>query len=300
MTGHSGVRPARMHADEVAVDDTLVRTLVNEQFPAHAGLTLHRVASTGTDNAIYRLGEHLGVRLPRIGWAVPQIRKEHSWLGRLSPHLPVSVPEPVAVGEPAATYPYPWLIYRWVPGDDALAVAVDWVRLAEQVAGFVSALQAVDPRGGPPAGPRSGPLAARDEATREAIARLDGQIDTGRALAVWREAVEAEAWASGPVWVHADLLPGNVVVRDGALVGVIDWAAAGVGDPACDTMLAWAMPPAARAGYRAAMGVDDATWARGRAWVIEQAVHFIPYYARTIPAGVAAALRRLEAVLADD
>jgi len=289
-----------MHADEVDVDDRLVRGLIDEQFPQYADLPLRRTPSMGTDNAIYRLGRQLGLRLPRIHWAVHQVAKEHNWLARLAPHLPAAVPEPVAVGAPAGRYPYPWLVYRWLEGCDALAGPVtDWTRLAEDLAGFVLALQRVDPGGGPPAGGRGGPLGPRDEATRRVISRLDGLVDTRRALAVWQEAVSAEPWAGPPRWVHADLLPGNVLVRSGRLAGVIDWSAAGVGDPACEAMVAWAMPPGARARYRAALNMDDATWARGRGWAIEQAAHFIPYYETTIPAGVAAARDRLEAALTD-
>ena len=300
MSGSTQRRPPRMHADEIDVDDGLVRALIDDQFPPYSDLALRRASSTGTDNAIYWLGAHLGVRLPRIHWAVPQVNKEHEWLPRLAPHLPASVPQPVAVGAPGDGYPHPWLIYRWVGGADALTAPVnDWTALAEDVAQFVLALQRVATDGAPPAGGRGGPVGPRDEATRRAIARLDELIDTGRALAAWQEAVSAEPWGGPPVWVHADLLPGNLVVEGGRLAGVIDWSAAGVGDPACEAMLAWAMPPAARAPYRDILKIDDATWARGRGWAIEQAAHFIPYYAKTIPAGVAAASDRLDAALAD-
>jgi aminoglycoside phosphotransferase (APT) family kinase protein len=291
-----------MHADEVDVDDELVSVLIAEQFRQYARLPIRRAASTGTDNAIYRLGDHLGVRLPRIHWAVPQVDKEHEWLPRLAPHLPTSLPEPVAIGEPAEGYPYRWLVYQWIDGRDAIAAllqGVDWVQLAEDVATFVLALQRVETNGAPPAGVRGGPIGVTDEFTRSAIARLDGLIDTRRALAVWEQAISARPLTAPPVWVHADLLPGNLVVRDGRIAGVIDWSAAGVGDPACDAMVAWAMPPAARAQYRAALNIDEDTWARGRGWAIEQAAHFIPYYATTIPDGVAAARRRLDAAIAD-
>ena len=117
---------------------------------------------------------------------------------------------------------------------------------------------------------------------------------------MWDAALAAHPWVGPPVWVHGDLLPGNVIAREGGLTGIIDWSAAGLGDPACDVMLAWSLPPEAHAAYRAALGVDEATWARARGWAVEQAVNFIPYYADTIPDGVAAARRRLDAVLADD
>lgn len=293
--------PLRMHADEAAVDDDLVRVLVSRQFPRWADLPLRRIASTGTDNVIYRLGQELGLRLPRVEWAVDQLSKEQQWLPRLAPQLPAGVPEPVALGRPAAGYPYPWLVYRWLPGSDALAGPVpDWCALARQVADYVLALHAVDAAEAPPAGARGGRLTAVDDVTRRAIDALDGQIHSRRAVEVWEAALAADTWENPPVWVHGDLLPGNVLVRGGSLAGVIDWSAAGRGDPACDTMLAWAMPPGARHVYRDALGLDDATWARGRGWTVQQAVLFIPYYARTIPDGVDAARRRLEAVLQHD
>jgi aminoglycoside phosphotransferase (APT) family kinase protein len=101
------------------------------------------------------------------------------------------------------------------------------------------------------------------------------------------------------VWVHGDLLPGNLVVADGRLAGVIDWSATGAGDSACDLMVAWSLPADARAHFRDDLKVDDATWARAQGWVIEQAVPFIPYYEHTLPAAVAVTSQRLAAMLAE-
>jgi aminoglycoside phosphotransferase (APT) family kinase protein len=290
-----------MHADEVPIGDELVRALVDDQFPEWSPLTLVRTPSTGTDNAIYRLGDHLAVRLPRIHWAVRQIDKELEWLPRLAPHLPVAVAAPVARGEPGLGYPYPWLVYGWVEGTDAMGSDLgDGVDLGCDAAAFVRALQHVDLTGSRRAGNRGRLLAPSDESTRDAIRRTASRfdVDATALVQVWEEALAAAPWDRPPVWVHADLLPGNLLLRDGRLVAVIDWSAAGLGDPACDTMLAWALPPAGRAAFREALDVDDATWARGRGWTVEQAVHFIPYYEHTIPAGVAAARQRLAAVVA--
>lgn len=290
----------RIHADEVHVDDDLVRALLADRDPTWADLPLRRVPSTGTDNVIYRLGDDLGVRVPRIHWAVQQVELEHAWLPRLAPHLPAPVPEPLAKGQGVDGCPYPWLVYRWLDGEDALVADVpDWCRLARDVGAFVAALQRIDPAGGPPAGARGGPLAPHDRAARRALGALADVIDVDRALAVWDAALAAEPWTGPPVWVHGDLLPGNVLVRRGRLSGVIDWSVAGVGNPACEAMLAWSLPPDARVAYRAALDVDDATWARGRGWTLLQAAQFIPYYAETLPDGVAAARRRLDAVLSD-
>jgi aminoglycoside phosphotransferase (APT) family kinase protein len=290
-----------MHADEVEVDDDLVRGLVRDQFPQWVDLSVRRVPSTGTDNAIYRLGSHLGVRVPRIHWAVGQIAKEILWLPRLAAHLSVALPEPVARGDPGTGYPFPWLVYKWLEGEDALTGPVgEWCALASDTAAFVSELQGIDAASAPPAGYRAGPLAPQDEITRRCIIHLEGVIDVRRATSVWDAALSADPWPGPAVWVHGDLLPGNVLIRKGRLTGIIDWSAAGVGDPACEAMLAWAMPPEARAVYRTELDMDDATWARGRGWALQQAVQFIPYYKETIPDGVAAAMHRLEAILSED
>jgi aminoglycoside phosphotransferase (APT) family kinase protein len=287
----------KLHADEVDVDSSLVRRLLDDQFPRWADLQLRRTASTGTDNAIYRLGGRMGVRLPRIHWAVHQIDIEYQWLGRLAPQLPVARTEPLAKGAPGNGYPYPWLIYRWLEGEDALASpAIDWNQLARDVATFVLALQQIDPTDGPPARSRDGPLAPHDTDARRAIRQLDATL-IDRAMEVWREALLVDPWPGPAVWVHGDLSPGNVVVSDGGLAGVIDWSAAGVGDPVCEAMFGWSLPSEARVEYLAALDIDDATRARARGWIVEQAAKFIPYYAQTIPLGVEAAKQRLHAVL---
>jgi aminoglycoside phosphotransferase (APT) family kinase protein len=263
-------------------------------------LSLTRLASSGTDNVIFRVGDELALRLPRIRWAVPQIAKELEWLPKLAPQLPIAVPQPVALGQPDLGYPYPWLVYRWVNGHDALRAPPDWRRIAPAVARFVSALHRADSAGAPAAGGRGGALMAYDGPVRDAIAQLGTVIDVVQAREVWQAALSAEPWTQPPVWVHGDLLPGNVIARGAEVTAIIDWSAAGIGDPACDCMLAWAMPADARQRYRAELGVDDDTWARGRGWALHQAVFFIPYYADTIPDAVAAATQRLRAVLAAD
>lgn len=293
----------RMHDDEVEVTDDLVRLLIDEQAPQLGhGRQLRRLPSTGTDNALYRLGHDLTVRLPRIHWAEPQIAKEATWLPRLAPQLPVAVPAPVAVGRPDHGYPFRWLVSTWLPGTDALAADAWTPELAVDVAAFVRALHAVElPDRGPAPGRRGRNLPRPGSEHDVAVRRMIAEVEPA-ALAAWEEALAADRRPEATrVWVHGDLLPGNLVVDDATrrLAGVIDWSAAGVGDPACDTMLGWALPAEARLAYRQALGLDDAAWARGRGWTIEQAVAFIPYYERTIPDGVAAARRRLRAVLDD-
>lgn len=287
----------RIHEDEVDVDDDTIRALVDMQFPEHRNLPLSRWPVHGTDNVIYRLGEQLGLRVPRIHWAVGQSEKEITYLPRLAPHLPTAVPQPIALGEPGLGYPYPWLLFRWVPGTDALtAEPSDWTAVARQLAQAISALQAVPVRTPPPPAARAGPLrTAMTAELHQRIGELEGLIDPAHCRAVLQDGVDAGEYQGPPVWVHGDLSPGNVLVDGDALSGVVDWASLSAGDPSIDLVIAWDMPPAARAAYRSALDidVDDATWVRARAWAVQQTVLYIPYYRDTIPAGVRGATRRL-------
>ncbi len=289
-----------MHDDEVFVDDSLVRRLVDTQFPHWSDLPLTRVRSTGTDNAIYRLGDNIGLRLPRIHWAISQVAKEWDWLPKLGPRLPGSVAVPLAKGEPDLGYPYPWLAYPWIAGEDLQhASSIDLNNLARDIAVFVTALERVDAGDSSPPGKRAGSLIPLDEQARWAIGQLEDDIDADRAVAIWEAALHAEPWTKPAVWTHGDLLAANIIVRDGELAGVIDWSCAGIGDPACDAQIAWFFPPEQRAEFREALGFDDSTWARARGWVVWQTAMFIPYYAETIPDAVATAKLRLQAVLDD-
>jgi aminoglycoside phosphotransferase (APT) family kinase protein len=284
-----------MHADEISVNRELVTKLIADQFPDWSHLEIAPANSVGTDNVIFRLGDHLGIRLPKIHWAVHQVDTELSVLPRLAAELPVQLPMPVAKGEPVIDYPYSWLVYEWLDGQDLeRADSVDSLQLATDLSEFVIALHRIRTEDAPKYGRL---LASQDEATRKAFRQLDGSFDTGRLLETWTEALEAEPWDGPPVWLHGDLLPGNILVRDGRLYGVIDWSATGAGDPARDLMMAWALPSKAREVYRQALSPDDATWTRGKGWVVSQCAQYIPYYAETIPLAVAGATRRLRAVL---
>ncbi|WP_340682620.1 aminoglycoside phosphotransferase family protein [Amycolatopsis coloradensis] len=290
----------RMHADEADIDEELVRRLVAGQFPAWADLPIEAVASSGTDNAMYRLGTDLAVRLPRIPGAATDVAAEQKWVPLLAPHLPVVVPMPVACGGPALGYPYPWTVCRWLPGTNP---AVDDLaapeQLAADLASFITALRRVAPDCAPSGG-RGVPLAMRDKPTRTAIAALDGLVDTAAVTAVWQDALRIPAWSDPPAWAHADLSPGNLLVRDGRLTAVIDWSIAGVGDPTVDLIVAWNLLPAsARLTFREALDVDDDTWRRGRGWALSISLIQLPYYEHTNPALAANSRHVIAEVLAD-
>jgi aminoglycoside phosphotransferase (APT) family kinase protein len=296
-----------MHADEVAVDANLVRRLVASQFPQWTDLALEPVRFFGTDNAIYRLGDELAVRLPRRRKNVVQLEKERRWLPQLAAHLPLAIPVPLAAGRPGDGYPFEWAVYRWLQGEVATdAPLADLARTASDLAAFVAALQEVDPTGGPPPGEhnsfRGEALAARDEGARAAIAALAGQIDGAAATAVWEAALAAPEWKRAPVWIHGDLDARNVLVVNGGISAVIDFGTLGIGDPACDVMVAWKLLSAeTRESFRSLLAVDDATWARARGWAVSQAVIALAYYTlETNPVLVREARRWLAEVLADD
>ena len=294
-----------MHADEVDTDASLVGRLIARQFPQWAEIPLERVESAGTCNAIYRLGDDMAVRLPRTPSATEQLDKEQQWLPRLAPLLPLAIPVPIAKGEPAGGYPWHWSIYPWIEGENApLDRIADPGQAATALAQFVAALQRIDTTGGPPPGVhnffRGVPLSMRDSQVRTAVDALHGSIDTGAATAAWEAALQAPAWTGPPVWIHGDLSPGNLLAVRGRLSAVIDFGGLGVGDPACDLLVAWNLLPAeTRDGFRAALGVDDATWARGRGWGLSVALTALPYYRDTNPAIVRWARQMIDEVLAD-
>jgi aminoglycoside phosphotransferase (APT) family kinase protein len=295
-----------MHADELDVDVELGRRLLAEQFPEWADLPLEPVLPLGTDNANFRLGEELLVRLPRRPRTSLTLEKERRWLPRLAPHLPLGVPVPVAEGIPTAEYPFAWSVYRWLPGENAIVARIaDPTQLAADLAELIAALQRIDVSDGPSPGEhnffRGVALAARDEAMRAGIAALRGELDTEAVTAAWDDALAAPEWQRPPVWIHGDLDARNLLVEDGRVSAVIDWGSAGVGDPACDVMVAWKLlPPDARRVFRAALEIDDATWRRGRGWAVSQAIGALGYYTEETNAVLVREARQwLAEVLAD-
>jgi aminoglycoside phosphotransferase (APT) family kinase protein len=263
-----------MHTDELEINEALVRRLLQEQFPEWSSLRLTRVVPAGTVNAIFRLGDALSVRLARREGPTVPGSNEADWLPKLAPQLPLEIPVPVAQGVPGAEYPWFWDILTWVAGETVPVEEIDVAQAARDLAGFVAALQQVDPAGAPPG--RGIPLAERDEETRYWLARFGG----GPAVvAEWERALAAPPWAGLPVWHHGDLDMRNWLVQDGRISGVIDWNCMGVGDPACDVMVGWKLHSgAARDAFCQALRRDGATWARARGWALSQAVGILAYY----------------------
>ncbi len=264
-----------MHKSQIT--PALVTRLLAAQFPQWAELPVTRVELDGWDNTTFRLGTEMSVRLPSGDAYTAQIDKEHQWVPILAAQLPLQIPQPLAKGTPSQEFPRPWSIYRWLEGElPTIDRIADLDRFATDLASFLHALYRVDAVDGPPAGPhshfRGGPVATWDAQTRAAIAALDGQIDGDTATDVWNAAVEAE-FDGPPVWVHGDIAATNLLVVDGELSAVIDFGCSAVGDPACDVPIAWTLfHGESRHTFRDALGLDDATWARGRGWALWKAL----------------------------
>ncbi|MGI8881493.1 MAG: aminoglycoside phosphotransferase family protein [Jatrophihabitans sp.] len=263
--------------DEVRIDAPLVARLVAGQFPEWGDLPVTPVEFGGVDNRTFHLGTELSVRLPSSHWYREQVAKEHRWLPVLAEHLPLPIPRPVAMGEPADGYPWHWSVYSWLDGVAASAGRIaDLTEFATTLAGFLAALMQIDPTDGPAPGQhnffRGGPLETYDEETRRAIEVLGERVDAALATEVW-EAALAARWQSAPVWFHGDVAAGNLLVRDGKLGAVIDFGTCGVGDPACDVVIAWTLLSGeSRAAFRETLPADSGMWARGRGWALWKAL----------------------------
>jgi aminoglycoside phosphotransferase (APT) family kinase protein len=288
----------RMHEDEIDVDEALVRRLLATQLPDLADLPLTMVEPWGTDNAIWRLGDDLVVRLPRIHWATEQVDTEAMWLPRIAAHLPVAVPEPIAVGEPGCGYPYRWAVHRWLPGNGAtLSLIGDPVGFALDLVDVVRALQRLTVDGAPPASNRARPLQEYNDSTLRTIEYAGPLIDVESARAVWTEALAAPPHQGAPVWVHGDI-EGNCILSDGRLSGIVDWGSACAGDPAVDVQVVWSplFTDESRRAFLDALEVDAATLARSRGAALQQACAALPYYLHTYPLIVQRSWHKLAAL----
>lgn len=289
-----------MHEGELEIDVGLVQSLVKNQFPQWADLPIAPVASMGTDNALFRLGDTMQVRLPRIHWAVDAIAKEYKWLPQIAPFVSTSITTPLHLGKPTAEYPYLWAVYNWLDGDNPEpGSSACGPQFAADVANFIKQMRQVTLPDSPQT-PRGAPLSTRDEPTRAALKQLEGMIDVKTAARIWEETLEIPYWDKPPVWVHGDLLPGNMLIKDGHLSGVIDFSCMGLGDPAADLILAWNLLDTRTRGiFRDLLQVDDHMWLRGRGRALSHALVIIPYYKDTNPQLTAIAQYTLGEIFAD-
>lgn len=274
-----------MHDGQLEVSIGLVRRLLAAQVPELAAEPIGAVASTGTVNALFRVGDRALARLPIMReWSDPAA--ETATLAFVRARMSVRVPEVLLLGEPGAGYPKPWLLLDWIDGVP-VAPGTGGVAMADGLAAFLDELWCL-PVDGARAGYRAG-LGPIDGAVRSSLAEAADLVDVDALLPLWDDALTAPAWDRAPRWTHSDLLAPNVLATPaGGLGAVLDWEAAGIGDPACDLMSAWSIVDAeGRSRLRDTLGLDDATWRRGRGWALAQAIIALPYYLHTNPGLVA-------------
>jgi aminoglycoside phosphotransferase (APT) family kinase protein len=281
------------------IDAGLVRGLLREQLPRWAGLDVRPVHPGGWDNRCFRLGDELVARLPSSAAYAAQPLKEHRWLARLAPGLPLAVPSPLALGRPGCGYPWAWVVHRWIEGD---VVSTRDGALGRELGEFLRALHRIEAAGGPEPGAdnfhRGSDICVYGGELRRALVILEGRVDERAVTALWTSATRAR-WSRAPVWVHGDIAPGNLLERAGRLAGVIDFGNLAVGDPACDLAIAWTwLRGDARQDFRQALGLDEATWMRARAWALWKALVVAAGISPTTAIEYAAPLEVVERCLA--
>lgn len=294
-----------MHDDQIDLPSDVAGRLIREQFPQWNDLALRRVATEGTVNAIFRIGDDLAARFPLRAENPDQLlvalESEANAALELASCSPVPTPEPVAMGAPGFGYPLPWSVQTWVPGETATTEdPAASFGFADDLAGFISALRQADTRGRRFAGEgRGGHLPDHDEWLDICFEESKDLLDTDRLRALWRE-LRALPEDGSDVMSHGDLVPGNVLVRDGRLAGVLDAGGFAPADPALDLIAAWhLLDTGPRAHLRQLLGSGDVEWRRGMAWAFQQTMGLVWYYAESNPVMSHLGRRTLDRILAD-
>ena len=261
----------------ILINVDLVARLIKEQYPAWADLEIKPVKFSGNDNRTFHLGEHMSVRLPSAASYVPQVEKEQRWLPILSGQLSLPISTPLAKGNPSEEYPWPWSINKWIEGETlSYENVTDLNQFAQDLGAFLVELQSIDASDGPLAGQhnffRGGSIAVYDEEARIAIENNRDTFDEELLRSIWQQALGSK-WELKPVWVHGDIAPGNLLVKNGNLCAVIDFGILGVGDPACDAAMAWTFfDKESRKIFKKVLQMDDKTWNRARGWALWKAL----------------------------
>ncbi len=289
----------KMHENELEISESLVRNLLNRQCPQWAYLNLKPIESSGTDNALFRLGNDYVVRLPRIDWATKGIEKEYEWVPKIARFLKTAISEPISKGHPDETYPWSWMIIKWNEGyNPSYENDHEYELLALDLAVFLNEFHKINLLDGPPSR-RGISLEKLDNETTKAIPQLEDELDIKSITALWHYFSNLPKWSKAPVWVHGDFLPGNILIENNRLNAVIDFSDVGIGDPACDLVIAWSLlTPQSRKLFKMNLeNIDHDTWERGRGWALSIALIMLPYYKNTNPALTALARQIISNVI---
>lgn len=264
---------------DIEITPLLAKELVLEQFPQWSDLSVKMVEPGGVDNRTFRLGQDMLIRMPSASGYALQAAKEQKWLPALASHLSVAIPKPIAMGQPSKNYPWEWSIYQWIEGESVnnfFADSLDLQAIALQLAQFLNELHKIDTANAPKAGAHNyyrgcHPL-VYDNEVRAAIVKLKNIVDTNASLSVWEKAINSK-WKKDPVWIHGDLSSGNILLKNQKLTAVIDFGCMGVGDPACDLVIAWTLlKNDSRNIFKSTLHLDKDSWNRAKGWALWKAL----------------------------
>lgn len=293
----------KMHENELDIDAHLVHELLNNQCPQWSALSIEVVKSSGTDNALFRLGNEYILRLPRIEWVLGSneitLNKEYEWLPKIATFLETPIAVPIFKGKSNNTYPWSWLISRWHEGQNPnFEQKNEYEQLTIDLARFLNDFHKIELPNGP-FSRRGMPLIEEDEETRKAIDALKDEIDISAAISLWEQVLKIPLWNKSPVWVHGDFLPGNILIQNNKLSAVLDFTDLGIGDPACDLIIAWSLLNShSRKIFRDHLeNIDNDTWERGCGWALSIALIMLAYYKHTNPVLAKLAKRILKNLL---
>jgi aminoglycoside phosphotransferase (APT) family kinase protein len=296
---------AELPRENVAVNTELVGELIYDQFPEWVDLPLTPFSSQGTDNAVFRLGEEMVVRLPQTPKASLQVEKEQMWLPKLAPHLSIPIPTLLGVGKPTHQYSWSWSVYDWLEGDIATVERIGdrADQAARSLGKFITSLQAFPAEDGPLPGEhnfyRGVPLADRDGAVQLALASVRGIIDVRKASQARDNALQVPAWNGSPKWIHGDLADSNILWSNEDISAVIDFGGSCVGDPACDLMIGWDILADAREVFRETVEPDTDSWDRGRGWALSTGLITLSRFAESRPTIAKCAVHKITQSITD-
>ena len=299
-----------MHDDQVDITADAVATLVSDRFPEWSGLSVVRVHQTGTVHTIFRIGDEFAVRFP-LRPAEPaavrqELEAEQRALAELGDHLDIAVPTSLGLGEPGAGYPMAWAAQTWLPGEPAWDVATTGAdgRVLDDVVTLLADLRSIPVRGRTfSRRGRGGDLRHHDGWVATCLDRSAGLLPVDELGRIWQRLRDLPRHSPDTI-THGDLIPGNLLVDDGRLVGVLDPGMFGAADPALDLIVAWHLFEAEqRSQVRdrlTPLGVTDLDWERGKAWAFEQALGLVWYYQQSNPTVSQQGRRTLTRILGAD
>lgn len=288
----------------ITINADLVKKLIKEQFPQWSNLDIKPVKNGGNDNRTFHLGEELSVRLPSEEAYSYQVEKEQKWLPILAEKLSFTIPTPIAKGVANEDYPWSWSIYKWLEGETLSYKKIDGLsQFAKDLGTFLNEFQAIDASEGPLAGQhnfyRGGSLLIYDKESRNSIENNKNSFDLHILNEIWDLALDSK-WVSNPVWVHGDIAPGNILVKDGKLSAVIDFGILGVGDPSCDAAIAWTFfDETSRGEFKKVLNIDGGTWNRARGWALWKALITYDAYKDTVKIMADEAYRTILTIIDD-